>query len=621
MASLARRAALTGRSVRPCIDLLNRTLTNRTSCRSAHLVTPPCCRHNSTSTANKKASKPFYITTPIFYVNAKPHVGHLYSLVLTDVIRRHRALSGDTTTCMLTGVDEHGMKIQRAAESANGGRGIDPQLFCDAAAEVFAQLPRLADVHPDVFMRTTSTEHKAAVAHFWTVLESKGLLFRARHSGWYSVSDETFFPESGVEDVVSPDGHTQKVSIETGNVVEWAEEDNWHFKLSAMREPLLELYRENPGMIVPKSRYDEVVAAVEEGLADLSVSRPASRLTWGIGVPGDASQTIYVWLDALINYITACGYPAQDERWPADVHVIGKDIVRFHCIYWPAFLLAAGLPPPRRILSHSHWTLGNLKMSKSRGNVVDPWLALERFGADTMRYYLVRDGRIENDGNYDARNVVIRHNHELANGLGNLVSRLTAPRLDVATAIDRVPQIDHAALTSDVAAFAQVIDAACQDYDRHMSDLYPHRALAAVVGLIDDANALLQRHEPWLPSCPDNTRTAVLALAAEAARCALLMLQPVIPTSAGKLLTQFGVAPDRRGLSFAGYGKDVDYRPVARQRVSKKQKKTVDGGGEEAEHVFSKIDDGEQPIHTRPLAIVQKQMRRLEAMAAHDKLD
>lgn len=615
-------AAVCRRQLLPLARLHTRV--TRASCYGLHARTPcgrsPIALHGvggigGVRRQHTSPGKPFYITTPIFYVNAKPHIGHLYSLVLTDVVRRHRALCGSSgETCMLTGVDEHGMKIQRAADAA----GQDPQIFCDAAADAFGQLPALAGVHPEVFMRTTSAAHKDAVAHFWRVLEDKGYLFRARHSGWYSVSDETFFPETAVQDVLAHDGSVQKVSVETGNVVEWAEEDNWHFRLSAMREPLLELYRHNPDMIVPRARCEDVVAAVESGLADLSVSRPSSRLSWGIRVPGDDSQTIYVWLDALVNYITACGYPSLDARWPADVHVIGKDIVRFHCIYWPAFLLAAGVAVPKRILAHSHWTLGNLKMSKSRGNVVDPWQALDRFGQNTVRYYLIRDGRIENDGNYDARNVVIRHNHELANGLGNLVSRLTAPRLDVAGAIDRFDDALLADVPDDVRSFPAAIDGACAEYDRQMKALYPHRALASVVQLVDGCNALLQRHEPWSASCAADVRTAVLALAAEGARCASIMLQPIIPNAASTLLDQLGVSVTRRGMQHAAYRADDAYRPIAHVRPPKAKGQKEDRA---SRHVFTKIDDGNPPIHNRSRAVVQEQLHRLSAMAAHDKLD
>ncbi|BFZ55703.1 methionyl-tRNA synthetase [Savitreella phatthalungensis] len=507
------------------------------------------------------SSKPFYITTPIFYVNAKPHIGHLYSLVLTDVLRRFQAIQAEARpTFMLTGVDEHGMKIQRAAEAA----GRSPLEFCDAAADVFQELPGLADVSPNIFMRTTSNMHKRSVSHLWRILHEKGMLYTAKHRGWYSVSDETFFPEAQISD-----GH----SIETGNAVEWTEEENWHFRLSEMREPLLRFYQRNPSFIIPNSRFLEVRAAVEAGLEDLSVSRPSTRLPWGIPVPGDPTQTIYVWLDALTNYLSACGYPELNSHWPADVHVIGKDILRFHCIYWPAFLLAAGIEPPKKVLSHSHWTLGNLKMSKSRGNVVDPWVALDMFGRDSIRYYLMREGRIEDDANYDTRSVLARHNNELVGGVGNLLARLSAPRLDVAGAIQRRRQ----QAIGEPGPLAATMNSCAEQYTKHMTEMQPHRALGVIVSLINACQIALQRHTPWsMP--PSDDRDAVMAAAAEGARIAFILLQPIIPTKAAELLERFGVEDRRRSLNYARYGADDNYRPMMPAR------------GELA-HVFTRIED------------------------------
>lgn len=281
------------------------------------------------TTAND--DKPYYITTPIFYVNAAPHVGHLYSMVLTDVLKRYQLLlRPDRPAYLLTGTDEHGMKVQQAAAKA----GSEPKAFTDKGAAIFKQLAQAANISNDYFMRTTDADHRRAVEYAWTVLEERGYIYLSKHEGWYSVSDETFYPQSGVHLIVEPStGRKIMASIETGKEVEWTSETNYRFRLSAFKEPLLQFYKENPDFIVPKSRMMEVVKAVEEGPEDLSVSRPSSRLTWGIRVPTDETQTIYVWLDALVNYITKAGYPWTPGKesalgWPADVQVIGKDIVR-----------------------------------------------------------------------------------------------------------------------------------------------------------------------------------------------------------------------------------------------------------------------------------------------------
>jgi methionyl-tRNA synthetase len=359
-----------------------------------------------------------------------PHVGHLYTMVLTDILKRWQVLRGKRAI-LCTGTDEHGMKIQQAASGAK----TEPKEFCDAGAEVFKTLARRAKLSNDYFIRTTDPDHKEAVQHIWTLLEARGYIYASKHEGWYSVSDETFYPESAIEKRLDPfNGRTYMASSETGKEVEWTSEPNYHFRLSAFKENLLEFYKENPQFVVPVSRMNDVVRWVSEGLEDLSVSRPVERLSWGIQVPDDESQTIYVWLDALVNYVTKAGYPWAPGReeaggWPADVQVIGKDIVRFHCIYWPAFLLALDIPPPKQILTHAHWTLGKQKMAKSTGNVVNPFFALDRFGVDTIRYYLAHDGGLVDDADYENKYIVEKYKKGLQGGLGNLVSRITRPKI------------------------------------------------------------------------------------------------------------------------------------------------------------------------------------------------
>jgi methionyl-tRNA synthetase len=350
-------------------------------------------------------------------------------MVLTDILKRWQMLKG-SKTLLCTGTDEHGLKIQQAAAKAN----MDPREFCDKGAETFKALARRAAISNDYFIRTTDSDHKEAVAYIWMMLKDRGFIYPSKHEGWYCVSDETFYPESAIEKRLDPfSGRTFMASSETGKEVEWTSEPNYHFRLSAMKDPLLQFYKENPRFVVPSTRMADVVQWVSEGLEDLSVSRPVGRLNWGIRVPEDESQTIYVWLDALVNYITKAGYPwapgsESAGGWPADVQVIGKDIVRFHCIYWPAFLLALDIPPPRQVLTHAHWTMGNQKMAKSTGNVVNPFFAIDRFGIDTMRYYLAHDGGIINDSDYGNLHIVEKYKKGLQWGLGNLVSRVTRPK-------------------------------------------------------------------------------------------------------------------------------------------------------------------------------------------------
>jgi methionyl-tRNA synthetase len=359
-----------------------------------------------------------------------PHVGHLYTLVLSDIFKRWALLRGHPHAVLLTGTDEHGMKIQRAAKRAQ----TDTKDFCDANMREFDALAKMADIGYDRFIRTTDPDHKMAVQHFWRQLDQNGYIYRSDHQGWYSVSDEAFYPASAVHMIMDPrTGRKMMASIESGREVEWTSETNYHFRLSLFRDQLLRHYRQNTAFVYPPSRMNHIIKEVETGLEDLSISRPSQRLSWGIRVPNDDSQTIYVWLDALINYLTHAGYPFNSNNatwrvWPPDVQVIGKDIMKFHCIYWPAFLMALKLPLPKKILTHAHWTMNHAKMSKSAGNVVNPMYAIERFEVDTMRFYMAHDGGIADDCDYDNAYIVARYKKELQGSLGNLTSRILRGR-------------------------------------------------------------------------------------------------------------------------------------------------------------------------------------------------
>ena len=381
-------------------------------------------------------------------------MGHLYTLVLADVLKRWAKLRGDEKATLLTGTDEHGMKVQKAAAEAS----TDVKSFCDHHAEQFKHLCDAANIDYDRFIRTTDEDHKDVVRYVWEELNRSGYIYEAKHEGWYSVSDETFYPSGQVHKVLDPStGLTKIVSVETAKEVEWTSESNYHFRLSAFQQPLLKHYESNPGAIVPKQRMSFIMDEIRAGLKDLSVSRPSSRLTWGVQVPGDKSQTIYVWLDALFNYLTMTGYPVvnrndPDMVWPPNCQVMGKDIIRFHTIYWPALLMALNLPVTERFLTHAHWTMNNQKMSKSAGNGVNPFWAMERFGVDAIRFYMAHNGGIVDDAMYENSFITEVYNHLLRGGLGNLVQRVfRSKHFSVRGAVHAVKEDDLVSvLSSDV---------------------------------------------------------------------------------------------------------------------------------------------------------------------------
>ncbi|OAL53238.1 methionyl-tRNA synthetase-like protein [Pyrenochaeta sp. DS3sAY3a] len=541
--------------------------------RSPPWVCTPCLsaghstRRNVATQSNPE--KPYYITTPIFYVNASPHVGHLYTMVLTDIIKRWHALKGKHAI-LLTGTDEHGLKVQRAAAKA----GVDPKIFCDKGAEIFKELARKAEIANDHFMRTTDPEHKDAVEYAWYLLQKKGLIYEQKHEGWYSITDECFYPKSGVQPFLDPaTGRKMMTSIETGSEVEWSSEMNYHFRLSAFDDKLLDFYKANPEWIYPAHRMSDVVQAVESGLEDLSISRPSERLTWGIQVPGDDTQTIYVWLDALMNYATKAGYPWAPGRehaggWPADCHVIGKDIVRFHCIYWPAFLMALDLPLPKKILTHAHWTLGGSKMSKSTGRVVDPFHALDRYGSDIMRFYMAHDGGIQDDASYDNMRIIEVYNKFLNPQLGNLASRvMRGKKWSVRGAVERIgsrPLSDwedgpgSSFWNNSLESISYQVDASFDRYD-------PRKAVRQITDFVRGANAFFQMSAPWSkvldfgPGEPGEDVDRIIYLAAEALRITGILLQPYMPNKASTLLDQLGVAQERRSFEFSIPGADLEY--------------------------------------------------------------
>ncbi|MCJ1351586.1 MAG: methionyl-tRNA synthetase [Icmadophila ericetorum] len=517
------------------------------------------------SSAPSDPEKPYYVTTPIFYINAAPHVGHLYALVLADVLKRWQVLLGKRAI-LCTGTDEHGMKIQRAAAKAR----MDVRAFCDQTCKHFEKLAQRANIAQDHFIRTSEPDHRFAVQHFWLMLKQRGYIYDSKHEGWYAVSDETFYPSSVVRLTLDPStGRKFMASIETGKEVEWTSETNYHFRLSAFRDRLLEFYEKNPKFIVPETRMTEVINAVTSGLEDLSVSRPAERLSWGIPVPDDHTQTIYVWLDALCNYLTKANYPFQvpgqedTAGWPADCHVIGKDIVRFHCIYWPAFLMALDLPLPRQVLTHAHWTLGQQKMAKSTGNVVNPFFAIDRFDVDTMRFYLVHDGGIQDDADYENSHIVERYKKALQGQLGNLASRIVrGKRWNVRSTVVHATTRD-ASPEGELGKehYLRLIELP-GTVSSKMTELNSSGAVREIMKVIYKTNVYLQKTQPWdLTEDPDKLAelTEILYVCAESLRICGILLQPIMPDKMKRMLDMLGVAPDARMYANAVYGSDHNY--------------------------------------------------------------
>ncbi|KAL9618343.1 MAG: hypothetical protein Q9160_006925 [Pyrenula sp. 1 TL-2023] len=515
-------------------------------------------------------------------ISTGPHVGHLYTILLADVLKRWQILQGDEKAWLLTGTDEHGMKIQNAAAKAN----TDTKLFCDQNHVQFKHLAEAAEVSYDKFIRTTDLDHRNAVQHFWNELKQRGLIYKSKHEGWYSVSDETFFPQSAVHLIRDPrSGRKLIASMETGREVEWTSEENYHFRLTEFKDRLLEYYKANPNFIIPKFRTAEIEELVNNNFKDLSISRPSHRLQWGIPVPNDPSQTIYVWVDALINYLTAAGYPftpgAKSQGWPPNVQVIGKDIIRFHCVYWPALLMALDLPLPQKYLSHAHWTINDAKMSKSDGNAVNPFFAIERFDLDTIRYYMIHDGGINDDAAYDNSYIAEKYKKGLQGGLGNLTSRIIRGKkwsvVDSIRNAERTASLDPNFLEKLTTTTAGAADGDGNDdhlrfrdhllalpdaVAQHMATPNPRLALHAIMDAVYTSNRYMQATSPWLLVAEKNEAASVqhiIYLLAESLRLTGIMLQPFIPTHAGRLLDLLGVRRDRRGWEFAAFAKDYEY--------------------------------------------------------------
>jgi methionyl-tRNA synthetase len=480
----------------------------------------------------------YYLTTPIYYVNGAPHIGHAYTSIAADVLARFQRLDG-ADVFFLTGTDEHGQKVEKAAAQA----GLAPQDFVDRVSEDFRDMSARMGLSHDDFIRTTEPRHKRACTELWQRLREAGQIYLGAYEGWYAVRDESFYDES--ELTTRPDG--TRVAP-TGAPVEWLREPSYFFRLSEWGDRLLAHYAQHPDFILPPGRRNEVVSFVRGGLRDLSISRTSFR--WGIPVPGDPAHVMYVWLDALTNYITACGFPDETDRrwgyWPADVHLIGKDILRFHAVYWPAFLMAAGLPPPHRVSANGWWTVEGEKMSKSLGNVIEPRKLVATYGLDQVRYFLMREKPFGADGTISHQALVSRINVELANDLGNLAQRslsLIARNLDRLLPAQAPPTEEDATLLQAAAALPEVLRA------RMERQLF-HEALEEVWRVVRAANGYIDRQAPWALSRTDPARmAAVLRVLADVLRTIATVLQPFMPGSMARMLDQLGVPADARAIA------------------------------------------------------------------------
>ena len=494
-------------------------------------------------------STPYYVTTPIYYVNDAPHIGHAYTTLACDALARFMRLDGRNVK-FLTGTDEHGQKVEKAARDA----GMDPQAFADMSSRNFRELAPVMNFTNDDFIRTTEPRHLRAVQHLWKELMARGQIYLATYAGWYSIRDEAFYTESELTD--GPDGGKL---APTGAEVEWLEEPSYFFRLSEWRDRLLVFYDEHPDFVAPGSRRNEVISFVKGGLQDLSISRTSFR--WGVPVPDDPGHVMYVWLDALTNYLTAVGYPDTEKGefatfWPADLHMVGKDILRFHAVYWPAFLLAADIAPPRRIFAHGWWTNEGQKISKSLGNIIEPLKLIERYGLDEVRYFLLREVPFGNDGDFSHRAMVNRINGDLANGFGNLAQR--ALSMINRNCAAQVPEPgDYTEADERLLGAAQALLDQLRGF---FADQNLHRALAALWAVVGEANRYVDEQAPWALQKTDLARmNTVLYVLGETIRHLAILAQPVVPGAAARLLDQLAVAEDER--TFAQLGPDHGLKP------------------------------------------------------------
>ena len=475
--------------------------------------------------------KNFYITTPIYYPSGRPHMGHAYSSIIADFFARFKSID-DYNVHFLTGTDEHGLKIQRSAEKA----GKDPKEFCDQISQTFKDLSKTLNLSNTDFIRTTEDRHKKTVQHLWSLLEKNDDIYLSNYSGWYSVSDEAFYNEDEIEEIGG-----KKIAKSSKSTVEWIEEESYFFRLSKWQKPLLEFYENNPDFILPESRKNEVISFVKSGLKDLSVSR--KTFTWGIPVPSNDKHIIYVWLDALTNYLSALNYPDTNDElfkkfWPASIHLIGKDILRFHAVYWPAFLLAAKIELPKKVYGHGWILSGEEKMSKSKGNILDPLKIIEEYGLDPLRYYLVKEVSFGNDGNISQERLEDCINSDLANNYGNLCQRVTA--FAMKNCDGKIPaKIDFQPDDLNILnKFQKNLDTIRSKIDEQNINFY----IDFIVNSLFDANKYFNDQEPWKKKDNLIRLNTIVYTTLEIVRKISFLLYPIIPETSLKALKIFNLS-------------------------------------------------------------------------------
>jgi methionyl-tRNA synthetase len=486
---------------------------------------------------------PYYVTTAISYPNGPPHIGHAYEVIATDAIARFMRLDG-YDVFFLTGTDEHGQKIQQTAAK----EGLKPKDLLDRNVPRFQAMVEKLNCSNDDFIRTTEERHHKSSQAIWQRMEKNGDIYLSKYAGWYSVRDEAYY----AEDETALNEHKVRIATKTGTPVEWVEEESYFFKLSAYQQKLLDLYDKDPNYVLPKERLNEVASFVRGGLQDLSISR--TTFDWGIKVPGNDKHIMYVWVDALTNYITAAGFPDDNSDkfkryWPADLHVIGKDIVRFHAVYWPAFLMSAGVAVPKRIFSHGFLFNRGEKMSKSVGNVIDPIKFADTYGVDQMRYFFLREVPFGQDGNYNHEAIVNRTNADLANDLGNLAQRSLSM---IGKQYEGKLPTPGAFSENDKTILAAA-DAMLEKAREAMKTQQLHQVLSAVWAVVADANRYFAGEAPWALAKTDPAKQAtVLYTTAEVIRQVAILAQPFIPASAAKLLDILAVPADQRSFAHLG---------------------------------------------------------------------
>ena len=480
----------------------------------------------------------FYITTPIYYPSGNPHMGHAYSSIIADVFARFKRLEGKNVY-FLTGTDEHGLKIQREAEKKNQ----DTKVFCDEVSTKFKDLAKILNLSINDFIRTTEQRHHSAVKAIWNKLLDSGDIYLSKYAGWYSVSDEAYYTEEEI--IIEGD---KKIAKSSGSTVDWFEEESYFFKLSAWQDRLLDHYKKNPSFVCPKSRNNEIVQFVKGGLNDLSVSRTSFK--WGVPVPNDDKHIVYVWLDALTNYISALNFPDTENKlykdfWPANVHVIGKDILRFHSVYWPAFLMAAKLPLPLKIFGHG-WILSNeKKMSKSLGNILDPLEIISKYGIDQLRYYLIKEVSLGNDGNVSMENLKNCINNDLANNFGNLCQRVFS--FIEKNCAGKLPKPDKLESSDNklINDLLNKIPELVKDMDTQELTDY----LKKVVGFSFDANKYFNDLQPWaLKKTNIKRMNTILHTIVTQIKNISILLSPIIPISSEKILDIMNLNKEERLL-------------------------------------------------------------------------